>query len=136
MTITRILFGIAILAALVWGIDSTVANGTCCAGGSGSFAWNTTSVYSLPPCMAPGYGSMMNACCPTPAPTCCDHIWDGYCTERRCCDKLWWCRPTIGGRRHGIPCTTSPAQCSESESTPEPTSAITRIVSPNTNPKR
>lgn len=123
MATTRFLLGIAILAALVCGIDSTIAgcNGYAgCGGGSGSFAWHTTSVYSLPPCMAPGYGTTVGACCPYPAPTCCDTIWDGYCTERHCCGKAWWCCPTIGGRRHGLPCAPRTASCAEPEATPEP----------------
>ncbi|NLE36867.1 MAG: hypothetical protein GX621_02455 [Pirellulaceae bacterium] len=139
MATTRILLGMAFVAALLCGINSAVAgcnhcagcNG--CAGGSGSFAWHTTSVYSLPPCMAPGYGSMMGACCPTPAPSCCDTIWDGYCTERRCCGKPWWCRPTIGGRRYGVACTPSAAPCAEPEATtPEPTpEAVAPMAAPS-----
>lgn len=131
MTTTRILLGTALVAALFCGINSTFADCAGCNGGSGSFAWNTTSVYSLPPCMAPGYGSTVGACCPTPAPTCCDTIWDGYCTERRGCGGHWWCRPTIGGRRYGVACTPSAPSCTEPETTPEPTpEAVAPMAAP------
>ena len=44
--------------------------------------------YSAPPCAAPAYGTAPGCCESTPS--CCDHIWDGYCQERRC---QKWCWP-------------------------------------------
>ncbi len=44
--------------------------------------------YAAPACAAPSYG-LVPGCCEFP-PSCCYHVWDGYCQERaywlaRCC---------------------------------------------------
>jgi len=84
----RSMYGVFAVVA-VCGLVSTAAGGgpgwgdhAGCAG-CGAYA-----AYSAPACAAPGYG-LAPGCCEFP-PSCCQHVWDGYCQERarwlsRCC---------------------------------------------------
>jgi hypothetical protein len=42
--------------------------------------------YCAPACASPCYG-LVPGCCEFP-PSCCDHVWDGYCQELRGLDAL------------------------------------------------
>lgn len=68
-----------------------------CLGSQATFPLQETYVaYSAPACGAPAYG-LVPGCCEF-RPSCCDHVWSGYCQER-----AGWCQR----RRHG----TSRCQC-------------------------
>jgi len=103
--------GFCILTVLVMlsGVGMASGTGRCCAGGYGGFPWNTVSPYAAPACMAPLYGSQLPGCCPCPPPGRCDHIWDGYCSERCCHGGYRWCGPSCGGATVVYP--TSGAAC-------------------------
>lgn len=109
------ILGIVAVVVLIGGVRSADAVHGSCYSTSGQFAWNNISAYGLPPCMAPGYGSMSSGCCPYPAPTCCDNIWAGYCTEGHCFGGRGWCRPSIGRRCTQTVYTTTRNPCSEPE---------------------
>lgn len=52
-------------------------------GGAWGGGW---AAYSAPACGGPGYGAMVPGCCES-RPTCCDHVWDGYCQNKGCHKK-------------------------------------------------
>jgi len=101
--------------AMLCAVAAAATMGIASPSGCGQFAWNCVSVYGAPPCMAPGYGSMGLGCYPPPAPSCCDHIWDGYCCERWCWRRCYRpCGPAYCGPVTGTVCITNSASCSPS----------------------
>ena len=96
---------IVTLIIMICGVSAAAAMQACCGQGYGhgygGYAWDTRSPYSLPACFAPGYSSWSLGCCPFPRPTCCDHIWDGYCTEEGCHCGCGPCATTYGGPCYG-----------------------------------
>jgi hypothetical protein len=63
---------------VIFGLASLAAGGGPCWGDQVGCAG--CGGYSAPACAAPAYG-LAPGCCELP-PSCCDHVWDGYCQER------------------------------------------------------
>ncbi len=62
-----------------------------CLGSQATFPLQETyAAYSAPACGAPAYG-LVPGCCEF-TPSCCDHVWDGYCQERAewCQRRMRW----------------------------------------------
>jgi hypothetical protein len=90
--------------------------------GWGQCGCATRSPYAAPSCMSPTYGYYAPGCCPCVAPSCCDHIWDGYCFERRCC----WPKACVSTGCVGAPAAST--GCADSASgAVEPKSAGTQV---------
>lgn len=52
-----------------------------CPGCSGTANAVDMQALGAPACSGPGYGALVPGCCECP-PSCCDHVWDGYCEEK------------------------------------------------------
>ena len=77
------------LASMAVGSGAYWGNHAGCAG-CGDYG-----CYSAPACAAPAYG-LAPGCCEFP-PSCCQHVWDGYCQER----AMWLSRCCGAGARWG-----------------------------------
>lgn len=100
----RSMYGVFAVVA-IFGLVSTAAGGGSCWGDYVGYAgWGAYGGYSAPACAAPFYG-LAPGCCEFP-PSCCQHVWDGYCQERarwlsRCCGAG---APCAGGHCPGATC--------------------------------
>jgi len=79
-------------------------------GGAWSGGW---AAFGAPACGAPGYGTMAPGCCEL-RPTCCDHVWDGYCQNKGChkrhCVSPAACSvPACAGCQSGMMSSSMPA---------------------------
>jgi len=96
-------------------------------------AWDASSVlgchrcgasaaYAAPACGAPGYG-WAPGCCEC-APSCCDHVWDGYCQQkaaRRCCARKASCAAPCLECQPGVdPMTPPPGSVLDMLPAPQP----------------
>ena len=71
----------------------------CCGNQAMSMGYGGYAGYCAPACAAPSYG-LVPGCCEFP-PSCCDHVWDGYCQELRGLDALRALCPYRGCRGLG-----------------------------------
>lgn len=88
----------AVLA--ICGLASAAAGAEPCCGSQAKLTpYESYAGYAASACAAPAYG-MVPGCCEFP-PSCCDHVWDGYCQERchgacgfrrACCGQRAGCR--------------------------------------------
>jgi hypothetical protein len=89
---------LAVVATL--GLATTAVAAGPCYGDSGMWAnHNAYGGYSAPACGAPWYG-LVPGCCEFP-PSCCRHVWDGYCQELRGMDAVRAFFPNRCGRGCG-----------------------------------
>jgi hypothetical protein len=74
----------AVFALLsVCGLATMAAGaGPFCGCESGAAGYAGYAAYCAPACAGPAYG-LAPGCCEFP-PSCCEHVWDGYCQERHC----------------------------------------------------
>jgi len=92
-------------AELWYGNHATLAGcgaAGCGPAGCGATGCRVSAAYGAAACCAPGYG-FVPGCCEFP-PSRCDHVWDGYCQERRCGGRRGWgARPYV--------CPPLPTRC-------------------------
>jgi len=89
----RSMCGVFAVLALC-GLASEAAGFEPCCGSQATFtAYEAYAGYAASACAAPGYG-LVPGCCEFP-PSCCEHVWDGYCQER--------CHRACGFRRACCP---------------------------------
>jgi len=94
--------------------------------------WNSLGA---PACCAPSYGTVsLQGCCELP-PSCCRHVWDGYCETKmaRTHSCPWGLRgPCLFGRRACLPCTAGvPQECGLPSPVPEERSSTSQFPSQN-----
>ena len=84
----RSMYGVFAVVVVCGLVSMAAGSGPCWGNHAGCAGCGAYGGYSAPACGAPGYG-LAPGCCEFP-PSCCQHVWDGYCQERamwlsRCC---------------------------------------------------
>jgi hypothetical protein len=98
----RSIYGVFAVMTILGLATAATAAQPCC-GNQGTWTgYAAYEAYCAPACASPGYG-MVPGCCELP-PTCCDHVWDGYCQELRGLDAVRALFPYRGccGRGAGL----------------------------------
>ncbi|HLA84441.1 MAG TPA: hypothetical protein VJL29_06580 [Thermoguttaceae bacterium] len=134
---------ITMAAVMICGLFAATASAQCYGYGQGygygygNFPWHTTSPYSAPACFAPGYGYTGPGCVPWHTPSCCDHIWDGYCNEHHGCNRCPQpCPPPCGPPARGCAPVTGNGPVVETAPTPSGTTPAgpSGMVTPSPRP--
>jgi hypothetical protein len=100
----RSIHGVFAVVTILALATAAMAAEPCC-GNQGMWTdYGAFGGYCAPACAAPAYG-LVPGCCEFP-PSCCDHVWDGYCQELRGLDAVRALLPSRGlcgcGRRAGV----------------------------------
>ncbi len=82
----RLICGVFAVVTIFGLATAAMASEPCCGNQGMSMGYGAYAAYCAPACGAPGYG-MFPGCCELP-PSCCDHVWDGYCQELRGLDAV------------------------------------------------
>lgn len=68
---------------VVCGLATAAVGGEACWGCQAGAGYGPYAGLCAGACAAPGFG-LVPGCCEW-SPSCCTHVWDGYCQERRGC---------------------------------------------------
>jgi len=95
--------------------------------------WNSLGA---PACCGPSFGTVsVQGCCELP-PSCCRHVWDGYCETKMARGNLcpWGLRgPCLIGRRVCLPCTGGvPQECGAPLPVPDEGSSMSQLPAQET----